>query len=81
MNNQMTFKRYETKFMLTKNQKKTAPYHNKWLIPCKDTQIMRELDYSMHRYDNLAPSIMISYEREAFYGKQDKDFRMTFDGL
>lgn len=42
---------------------------------------MRELDYSMHRYDNLAPSIMISYEREAFYGKQDKDFRMTFDGL
>lgn len=48
-------------------------------VPCKNTQIMRELDYSMCRYDNPAPSIMISYEREAFFCKSDKEFRMTFD--
>lgn len=48
-------------------------------VPCKDTQIMRELDYAVKRYDNLAPSILISYEREAFFGKKDSEFRMTFD--
>ena len=48
-------------------------------VPCKNTQIMRELDYAMKRYDNLVPSILISYEREAFFGKNDSEFRMTFD--
>lgn len=44
-----------------------------------DTQIMREIVYSMKRYSNIAPSILLSYEREAFYSKTDHDFRMTFD--
>ena len=48
-------------------------------VPCKHTQIMRELDYSMHRYGNPSPSILISYEREAFFGTNDSEFRMTFD--
>lgn len=46
---------------------------------CKDTQIMREIDYSMKRYAGLAPAVMISCEREAFYAKNDHEFRMTFD--
>lgn len=48
-------------------------------IACKDTQIMREIDYSMKRYAGLAPAVMISCEREAFYAKNDHEFRMTFD--
>jgi hypothetical protein len=48
-------------------------------LPNKDTQIMREIDYSMKLYPNLAPAMMLSYDREAFYGKNDHEFRMTFD--
>lgn len=48
-------------------------------VPCKDSQIMREIDYAMKRYGNPAPAILITYEREAFFGKKDGGFRMTFD--
>jgi SPX domain protein involved in polyphosphate accumulation len=47
--------------------------------PDKDTQIMREIDYTMKRYPGLAPAMMLSYDREAFYAKDDHEFRMTFD--
>ena len=45
----------------------------------KDTQIMREIDFAMKRYAGIAPAVLLSYEREAFYDKYDYDFRMTFD--
>ena len=44
-----------------------------------DTQISREIDYCMEHYPGLAPAVMLSYQREAFYDKDDHDFRMTFD--
>ena len=44
-----------------------------------DTQITREIDYCMDFYDNLSPAVMLSYQREAFYGKNDPEFRVTFD--
>ena len=44
-----------------------------------DTQITREIDYCMTNYEKLAPSILLSYEREAYFGKEDHDFRVTFD--
>ena len=44
-----------------------------------DTQITREIDYCMERYHGLAPSCFLSYDREAYYGKDDHEFRMTFD--
>lgn len=43
------------------------------------TQIGKEIDYFMKFYKELAPRVFISYRREAFYAKCDKDFRMTFD--
>lgn len=45
----------------------------------KDTQIIREIDYCLDLYKGLAPAVMLSYEREAFYGKNDHEFRVTFD--
>lgn len=48
-------------------------------IPCKDTQIMREIDFAMKRYPDIAPAVLLSYDREAYYGKNDHEFRMTFD--
>ncbi|MBR2612412.1 MAG: polyphosphate polymerase domain-containing protein [Clostridia bacterium] len=46
--------------------------------PC-DTQIAREIDAFLHFYPPLHPSVFLSYEREAYYGKEDKNFRVTFD--
>lgn len=44
-----------------------------------DTQITREIDYCMKSYRQLAPAVLLTYEREAFYGAADHDFRLTFD--
>lgn len=47
--------------------------------PFPDTQIGRELAYCFQRYEGLAPRVFLSYEREAFYAKNDGGFRITFD--
>lgn len=44
----------------------------------QNLQIKTELDYYFKMY-NLTKKMFISYEREAFYGKDDRDFRITFD--
>lgn len=44
-----------------------------------DTQIGRELDYFLHQYQYPEPAVFLSYEREAFYSKDDREFRVTFD--
>ena len=41
-------------------------------------QIKSELDYYFKLY-NLSQKMYISYEREAYFAKNDKDFRITFD--
>lgn len=43
------------------------------------TQIGKELAYCLTRYQPLSPKIFLSYEREAFYGRETRDFRITFD--
>lgn len=45
----------------------------------QDTQISREIDFLIKRYGNLAPRVLLSYEREAFYEKDNHEFRVTFD--
>lgn len=44
-----------------------------------DSQISREIDFCFERYQDLAPAVLLSYEREAFYAKDDHEFRITFD--
>jgi hypothetical protein len=43
------------------------------------TQISKELKYFLQFYKSLAPRIYVSYDRSAFFCKEDKDFRITFD--
>lgn len=43
------------------------------------TQIGRELDFCRDRYPDLKPALMLSYRREAWYGKDDRELRITFD--
>jgi SPX domain protein involved in polyphosphate accumulation len=47
--------------------------------PAGESQIAREIDYCVHLYEHLAPKVLLSYEREAFYANDDADFRITFD--
>lgn len=45
----------------------------------KDCQIGREIDYCLQMYPMLGPSVLLTYEREAYYAKDDHEFRITFD--
>ena len=48
-------------------------------IPPDDSQIMREIDWCMNYYQRPMPKVVLSYEREAFFWKEDKSVRLTFD--
>lgn len=47
--------------------------------PWPDSQIGRELAYTMDFYQPLRPAVFLSYERDAYHGILDPDFRVTFD--
>ena len=44
-----------------------------------DSQIGRELAYTMDFYQTLRPAVFLSYERDAYHGILDPEFRVTFD--
>ncbi|MCR5494582.1 MAG: polyphosphate polymerase domain-containing protein [Treponema sp.] len=46
--------------------------------PKMNAQVMKEIDYIMHFYD-LKPKVFISYDRLAFFEKNNSDFRLTID--
>lgn len=52
---------------------------HKPLAEGKQGQIVHELDYFMEFYKNLRPALFLGYEREAFFGLENHEFRMTFD--
>ncbi|MBQ8684465.1 MAG: polyphosphate polymerase domain-containing protein [Clostridia bacterium] len=47
--------------------------------PVGDSQIVRELDWFLDFYGNLRPAMFLSYERQAYYGREDSGLRLTFD--
>lgn len=44
-----------------------------------ETQIDKEIKYFNDFYGGLTPKMFLSYEREAYYFKTDKQIRITFD--
>lgn len=44
-----------------------------------DSQIANEINYALKIYENLAPAVLLSYEREAFCARNNHEFRVTFD--
>ena len=44
-----------------------------------DSQIMSEIDYAMRYYREPKPTMMVMYEREAYFGRAEPDLRITFD--
>lgn len=45
----------------------------------KESQIGRELTFFWQNYENLAPKVFLSYEREAYQSTGGSDLRVTFD--
>lgn len=52
---------------------------NNSFLECVETQIDKEIKYFNDFYDGLTPKMFLSYEREAYYFKDDKQIRITFD--
>ena len=44
-----------------------------------DSQIAGEVDYFLKYYQQLYPTVFLSYDREAYYSNDGSDFRVTFD--
>lgn len=45
-----------------------------------NVQVLKELQYLLRRMDmELQPALFLSYDRVAMFGKEDRDFRVTFD--
>ncbi len=47
-------------------------------LPTNQSQIFKEIDYFFSRY-TLEPKRYIAYDRLAMFGKEDNEFRVTFD--
>lgn len=45
----------------------------------RKSQIVNEIDYFLQFYENLTPKVFLSYQREAYYSREDDSFRVTFD--
>lgn len=52
---------------------------NNSFLECVETQIDKEIKYFNDFYGGLPPKMFLSYEREAYYFKDDKQIRITFD--
>lgn len=48
-------------------------------VPPVSSQIMREIEYAMTFYGRPKPSMLITYDREAYFAKEDASVRITFD--
>ena len=51
-------------------------YHHK--IPNCNLQILKEIDYVLKTYQ-LKPALFLAYNRNSYYAKENKEFRLTFD--
>ncbi len=53
---------------------------NKFLKnPNAYSQITHEISYLIDYYERLYPALLLSYNRESFYEKNNRNFRITFD--
>lgn len=67
-----------TKRRIALNLNEVYEYLETGIIPNENDQIFKELDYCFKKY-KLEPSMYISYERYSYQGKEDENFRVTFD--
>lgn len=44
-----------------------------------NTQVLSEIDYFLSVYPGIRPAVSLFYDRVAYYGKTDRELRITFD--
>lgn len=54
-----------------------------WLVngkaPKENSQIAKEIAWSLHYYGDLKPAMALCYDRVALYSREDSGLRITFD--
>lgn len=55
-----------------------SEYLNKYDTSIEETQLKKEFDYYFKHF-NLKPTMFLSYYRRAYYDKENREFRVTFD--
>lgn len=58
--------------------KEAVRYLNHGIHPENNSQIMKEIDYFLKFY-HPEPKLYLAYDREAFFGNEDPQFRLTID--
>lgn len=53
-------------------------YLDNGIFPKTNDQIIKEIDFCFQKY-KLVPKLFLAYDREAYYFKNNRDFRITFD--
>lgn len=56
----------------------TAAFLERGQKPGWDSQILREIEYFLAHY-HMNPKVYLAYDRVALYGREDPEFRVTFD--
>ncbi len=67
---------YKRRVQMTLNEAENYLY--KGIHPDKDTQILRELDWFL-KMNNVQPAVFLAYDRRAYAGIEDPQFRLTLD--
>ncbi len=62
-----------------KKKYKGVVYKRRMLLQEKESQIGKEIEYFKSQYDGMKQAVYLSYDREAYYGKEDPEFRITCD--
>ena len=69
---------YKRRIALKRKEARAYLYNNISLEKLKKEQIFKEIEYMKHNLD-LEPKVYIAYDRLAYYGIDDAEFRITFD--
>lgn len=67
---------YKRRVEMTKEEAKA--YLEKGIYIEEKSQILREIDYFLQMYE-VEPKLYLAYDRIALLGKEDDEFRITFD--
>lgn len=73
------FKGVVYKRRIQMSYKELFDYVSKGIRPEKSSQVLEEIDAMISRC-GLAEKMVICYDRRAFFGNDDLEFRITFDG-
>ena len=73
------FKSVVYKRRVALKEKEAMDYLEKGILPKKQNQILKEIDYFCKVNEGIMSKMYISCEREAYFSKLDKNFRITFD--